>query len=65
MDEIIDVIIDGEGNIEMKTIGIKGKVCDGVVNKILVGVGVNDVNTQHTSEYYEDGDNPVGILTKE
>ncbi len=64
MNERIEVIIDGDGNIEMQTLGIKGKTCDGVVEKILVGVGVQDVKTKHTSEFFEEGDNPVEIFTQ-
>lgn len=62
--EKIEVIIDGEGNIETKTLGIKGKTCDNVIQKIMVGIGAQDVDTKHTSEFFEDGDNPVEIFTK-
>ncbi len=62
--ERIEVIIGKDGSIETKTLGIKGKVCDNVIQKILVGAGAVDVKTQHTSEFFEDGDNPVEIFSK-
>lgn len=64
MDEKLEVIIDGNGNIEVKTLGIKGKNCDHVVDKIMVGLGAQDVSSKHTGEFFEDGDNPVEIFTK-
>lgn len=64
MDERIEAIIDGEGNIEIKTLGIKGKNCDNVMNKIMVGIGAQDVYSKHTSEFFEDGDNPVEVFSK-
>lgn len=62
--ERIEVIIDGDGNIETKTLGIKGKTCDNVIQQIMVGIGAQDVETKHTSEFFEDGDNPVEIFNK-
>ena len=64
MDERIEAIIDGEGNIEIKTLGIKGKNCDNVMNKIMVGICAQDVSSKHTSEFFEDGDNPVEVFSK-
>ena len=64
MDEKIEAIIDGEGNIEIKTLGIKGKNCDNVMNKIMVGIGAQDISSKHTSEFFEDGDNPVEVFSK-
>lgn len=62
MNESFEVIIDGEGNIEAKTIGIKGKTCDNVMSKIMVGIGAEDIKTGHTSEFFEDGDDPVKVI---
>lgn len=64
MNEKIKVTINGDGVIDVKTLGIKGKTCDGIVEQILVGVGAKQVESKHTSEFYEDGDNPVEIFSK-
>lgn len=65
MDEIIILDINGKtGEIEVQTQGFKGKTCESAVDKILVGLGGQTVASKHTSEYYEDGDNPVEVLMK-
>jgi hypothetical protein len=65
MNEEITVIIDGSGQIEVETNGFTGSVCEKVVEQVVVGLGAQEINSVKKSSYYEDGDDPVKVLTSE
>lgn len=64
MEERIELIIDGNGNIEIETHGFVGQACEQTVKQVLNGLGGTVVEERHKPEYYEDGDNPVEVLSK-
>ena len=53
MEEKIALILDGKGNIEMETHGFAGRVCDKVVDEILVSLGGKQVRESKKSEYFD------------
>jgi len=64
MEETVTIILDGKGNLEIETDGFKGKICEKVANEILVGMNGTTNDSGRKAAYYEDGDNPVEILSK-
>jgi hypothetical protein len=63
--EEVTVYIDGSGQIEVETEGFVGAVCEKVVDQVLVGLGAKQVDCQKKASYYEEGDDPVKVLTSE
>lgn len=64
MDEIITLVIDGDGNITTETQGFTGQACEKTVGRLLQSIGGQVIEDKKKPEYYEDGDDPVKVLMK-
>lgn len=63
MEEKLVVILDGNGNIEVETQGFQGKVCDKVADQIMVSLGAQVVKEAKKDEYWDEGNDPVKVLS--
>lgn len=62
MEQVITLIIDGKGNVEIDTAGFTGTVCEKAATQLLAGLNGTVVEDKKKPEYYTDGDAPVGVL---
>lgn len=63
MEEKLIVYLDGKGKIELETQGFQGKVCDKVADQIMVSMGGRVTKDAKKPEYWDDGADPVKVLT--
>lgn len=61
-EQVITMIIAGDGTVEIETTGFTGKVCEKTASKIITSLNGTVEKEEKKPEYWEDGDSPVKVL---
>lgn len=63
-EERVVITLSEDGTFNFETHNMVGEVCESVAEQIMVGIGAQETEGGRKSSFYEDGDNPISVLTE-